>query len=551
VRQGVRALIDLLWPRRGERLLPAVAAVLLASSFPPLHPLVPPFVGLVPFALWVHGLSPDARGRRSAVRGSLVFGTLYFGILFYWILVALIWFTWMAVLAFIGSMILLVGAAALFGWMLHRAIHTVRAPLWLALPVTWTATEWFRAQWPGPLAVPWLGLGTSLTGFPELVGIAEIVGARGVTFWLALVNGLLAVLVLRVRRSREGPTAAGGARGGRGWWPLAAVTLATVVLPMAWGVWRARTLQMRDVGRVAVVQPNIPEDLKMDAEASRDSTFASLDRLMARIPPGSVKLVVLPEVTFQILPKHPNYAAEVGRIQDYSREVGAPILFGALGYSYGDGGEFIPYNSAFLMKPQGLTDYEYDKRYLVPMVERVPLLPAKWLRHLQYFGKFGVGKGWPLAEVDETAFAPLVCYESTYPEGARQFRLAGADVLLNITNDSWYGREPWWSRTTALWQHPAHLVMRAIENRMGVARAANTGISLFVDPVGRVYDATHLFQPAVEADDVYTTDVLTFYTRFGDLTGDGAAAAALILVLASFRLGKGNRPSLDPVEDDG
>ncbi|MCG6989531.1 MAG: hypothetical protein LJF06_15310 [Gemmatimonadetes bacterium] len=152
-----------------------------------------------------------------------------------------------------------------------------------------------------------------------------------------------------------------------------------------------------------------------------------------------------------------------------------------------------------------------------------------------------MGKGWPLARAGGTAFAPLICYESTYPEGARHFRLAGAEVLLNITNDSWYGREPWWSRTTALWQHPAHMVMRAIENRVGVARAANTGISLFVDPVGRVYDATHLFQPAVEADDVYTTDIVTFYTRYGDLTGNGAATAALVLVLASFWLERRRR----------
>jgi len=181
----------------------------------------------------------------------------------------------------------------------------------------------------------------------------------------------------------------------------------------------------------------------------------------------------------------------------------------------------------------------------VPMVERVPLVPEDWLRGLRYFGKFGVGAGWPLAWVDEAAFGALVCYESTYPEASRRFRLEGGDVLVNVTNDAWYGREPWYSRTTALWQHPAHMVMRAIENRMGVARAANTGISLFVDPVGRVYNATRLFDADVRAEMVYTTDVLTFYTRFGDLAGNGSAVAALILVLAASRLRR-RYPSLDP-----
>jgi apolipoprotein N-acyltransferase len=147
-----------------------------------------------------------------------------------------------------------------------------------------------------------------------------------------------------------------------------------------------------------------------------------------------------------------------------------------------------------------------------------------------------VGQGWPLARVDETAYAPLICYESTYAQGARAFRREGADVLVNITNDAWYGREPWYARTTALWQHPAHMVMRAIENRMGVARAANTGISMFVDPIGRVYDATPLFRPDLRVSPVYTTDVTTFYTRYGDLLGNGSAAAAVLLVLVAWRL---------------
>jgi apolipoprotein N-acyltransferase len=177
----------------------------------------------------------------------------------------------------------------------------------------------------------------------------------------------------------------------------------------------------------------------------------------------------------------------------------------------------------------------------VPFVERVPLVPPDWFGSLRYFGGFGVGEGWPLARVNGTAYGVLICYESSYPEGSRRFRLEGADVLVNITNDAWYGREPLYARTTALWQHPAHMVMRAIENRVGVARAANTGISLFIDPTGRVYNATNLFESDLRTDVVWTTDVRTLYTRFGDLAGTGAAVAALLLVLASYRLGRRER----------
>jgi apolipoprotein N-acyltransferase len=98
------------------------------------------------------------------------------------------------------------------------------------------------------------------------------------------------------------------------------------------------------------------------------------------------------------------------------------------------------------------------------------------------------------------------------------------------------------------------MVMRAIENRMGVARAANTGISMFVDPIGRVYNATPLFEADVRIDVVHTTDVTTFYTRYGDLVGNGAAMVALLLVLVSVyrnrRAPHGRATRLDPFLTD-
>lgn len=495
--------------------------------------MVLPFVGLIPLALFIVDRTPDAEGRRSAVRGALLFGLVYFGVVFYWILIALIWFSKLAILAYVASVLLLMGVAALVGWMLHRAVHDLRVPLWIALPVAWTAGEWFRAHWPGPLAFPWLGLGTSLTGYPELVGAAELVGARGLTFWIALVNGLVAMALLRLR-----------APGRRGWMSPLVAGVVVVAVPMTWGVWRARTLQVRPVARVAVVQPNIPEHIKLDARAALDSTFASLDRLFPRLAGDSLDLVILPEVTFPLHPRAEYARPWMERVRAYARAVDAPILFGGIGFEGDVYGDYVPYNSAFLMTPEGLTDFEYAKRYLVPMVERVPLVPAAWLRKLRHFGKFGVGQGWPVAHVAGAGWGVLICYESTYPEGSRALRKAGADVLVNITNDAWYGREPWYARTTALWQHPAHMVMRAIENRVGVARSANTGISLFVDPVGRVYNDTELFTADVRVDTVYTTDVLTLYTRLGDVTGNGAALAAFLLMLASWR--RGRRRSLDP-----
>jgi apolipoprotein N-acyltransferase len=526
----------LLWPRKGERLIPAVSGLLLALSFPPLHILIPPFVGLVPLALWIKGCLPDHQGRQAAVRGSIVFGAIYFGIVFYWILIALIWFTPLAVLAFLSALLALIGIAALFGWTFHRAVHTVGAPLWLALPIAWTAAEWTRAHLPSTVAFPWLGLGTSLTGFPELVGIAELVGNRGVTFWLALVNGLLASLVLSFV---EGASL-------RRYLGLVATIVLVVLGPMQWGIWRAATLETREISTVAVVQPNVPEHIKLDTRVGIDSTLVSLQREMPRINPSSVDFVVMPEVTLSIFPTWDMHSEWVYPISEWARYVRAPILMGGLGYE-GDptSGDYTIFNSAFLIDGEGVTDYQYDKRYLVPFVERVPFLPVEWFDAFRYFGGFGVGEGWPLAEVDGTKYGVLICYESSYPEASRRFRQEGAEVLVNITNDAWYGREPLYARTTALWQHPAHMVMRAIENRTGVVRAANTGISLFIDPRGHVYNETELFTSDVHIGIVETTDIQTFYTLYGDLVGGGSAVAALILLLGSFHLARQSQ-SLDP-----
>ena len=521
-------------------MLPALSAVVLALSYPPLHMYVPPFVGLIPLAVWICSLPGDADGRRKAVRGSILFGAIYFGLVFYWIMVALIWFTWLAVPAFLASLAMLTGLAALVGWGLHRAVHRVGAPIWIALPVLWTGGEWFRAHWPDTLAFPWLGLGTSLTGTPELVGIAELVGARGVTLWIAAVNGLGAAAILAHRK-------------GDRWVGQAGAAVALCVLPMAWGVWRADSLETRPAARVAVIQPNIPEHIKLDASVALDSTFASLDRLMAQLAsevgggdapgdgapsstsPVALDLVVFPEVVLPgVFPAHETAELAVERLRGYAAAAGAPIVFGGLGFEYDEDGGFTPFNSAFLVAQDGLRDYRYDKRHLVPVVERVPFLPADALGSLEYFGAYGVGRGWPMVEVGDAAYAPLICYESSYPEAARAFRQRGADILLNLTNDAWYGKEEFWARTTALWQHPAHMVMRAIENRMGVARAANTGISLFVDPVGRVGDPIELFTDGYRVHAVETTDVLTVYARFGDVAGGAAAAVSLLLVVASF-----------------
>ena len=516
-------------PERGHRLLPAVSALLAVGALPPFHLLIPSFVALVPLALWVADQNDgrDASGR--VFLGGVWFGVLYFGLLLYWIPLALAAFTWWAVPAYLTVVMVLALGAGCFTWSLRRLTRRGGIPLWLALPLTWTALEWVRAHAPGGLAFPWLGLGTSLTGYPELVGAAELVGARGITLWLALLNGLIAE---GVRAARALDRTQMLAR----WATAFAFVLA---VPAAWGYWRASTLPIRAVGEVAVVQPNVAAQFRLDGGRSNDSTIASLTRLLPEgtglspgvpdrdgLPPGlpegtrfPLDLVVWPEVTFFGPIESDDTLRD--RVLAVAERWTAPVVFGGIGETVTEEGGPIPMNSAFLTGRDGrLTDFRYDKHRLVPLVEDLPFRRGAWKEGGAEVDSYGRGVDWPLGSMGEgVRFGVLICNESIYASHARQFRLLGADFFLNLTNDGWFGREAWYTWTSALWQHPAHLVMRAIEQRVGVARAANTGVSLFVDPLGRVYGRTELFQAVVHSETIYTSDVLTLYTRTGDVAG--------------------------------
>src|SRR5207248_2248739 len=159
------------------------------------------------------------------------------------------------------------------------------------------------------------------------------------------------------------------------------------------------------------------------------------------------------------------------------------------------------------------------KHYLVPVVERVPFVPVRLFRSVpglgNWSGGFSPGSTLPLYPSSLGRFGVVICYESAFEDLARRYRAAGADFLVNITNDAWYGR------TAGPYQHATHLVMRAIETRTGIARAANDGISEFVDPLGRTYSATGL---EVEAVMRVGVDVGGTFTDLVALTPEGAIA---------------------------
>lgn len=507
----------------------------MGLAHPPFHLLVPSFVALVPLIVWLEELPDTAESHRQARIGGFFFGLVYYTLVFHWLLVALIFYTWMALFAFLAPIIIL----SFFMSGMVAAVHSVRVrlrwPIWAVFPIFWTANEWLRASLP-QIAFPWMQLGDTLTNYPWLIGAADLVGSRGLSLWLALINTLVALGFLAYR--------SGGI--GRLLRPALALAL-TFTLAIGYSLIRSRNLELRPVASVGVVQPNVPQHIKLeDPAVATDSALRASEALVRPwIEKESLDLVLFPETMLQVyLDPIPSFGFAGSPAVDYwvtslAESLDADVVVGALGVKNQLNANFVPFNSAFHFHPERGRISQYDKRFLVPMVERVPFIPPEWLAGIPYMsGSFGVGElALPIeidAERGPASFGTMICYESIFSPLARHYRRNGADFLVNITNDSWFGREVWWSRSSGLSQHPAHLVMRAIETRMGVARSSNTGISEIVDPLGRVSHETELFKSAAFVADVYTTDVETLFVKYGDVAGTGAMIAAIFSLCVSI-----------------
>ncbi len=492
-------------------LLVALGAVALIASYPPFPLPVLSFVAVVPAVLL---LQESAGDPARAYRWGFRYGLAANGVVLHWIVVALWHFTPLAALGYVVTVFLLgVFTGGLFWFVTRARIAYPTVPLAVVFPVAWTALEWVVGHL-GDVAFPWLGLGTSLADAPVLVQWADLAGARGVTLWLVWCNVMVA-----------------GVAGVWGKWRAVgrrlAPVAATILVAAGYGMWRQRTLTLRELGTVSLVQPNIGFQEKWVPERA-DSEVATLLALSrqatAAAKPG---LVIWPEAALPYyLTLRPDWQSAIGR---FASEARVAVLTGGLHFTVLEGERTQTFNAAFLFDSLGQWQpYPiYKKHYLVPVVERVPFVPVRWFRALpglgRWSGGFGRGRDLPVYSTVVGRFGVIVCYESVFEDLPRRYRRAGADFLVNITNDGWFGR------TAAPYQHASHLILRAIETRMGVARAANDGISEFVDPLGRISQPSRRQTQTVVTGRPRTSDARSLYVRLGDWIG-------LLTVLATLTL---------------
>ncbi len=380
----------------------------------------------------------------------------------------------------------------------------------LAAPFLWVGAEFFRAR---VIGFPWDLLGTVLVDNIPLSRIASLTGVYGLSFEIVLMNAAL-VAILYGRRERR----------------LLMLAAAILILGIVETGSYLEPPPAIPTGTARLVQPNISLDQQWTAE-SYDKTLADLKRISIPQPGEGMPGDPLPDLV--IWPESPApFFANDSRFEQTLSEIATGtnsyVLAGTIGVLR-DGDNSQLFNSAELVAPNGDWLARYDKIHLVPFGEYVPFKDLfSFARKLtKEVGDYIPGTQRLVLPVHSYKLGTFICYESIFPDEIREFANNGAGLLVNISNDGWFGE------TGAPGQHLRMARMRAIENNRWVLRATNTGITATIDPYGRVIQqARRNVQVAVNMPYGVVTST-TFYTRHGDwFAWLCVVACAIIAVLA-------------------
>jgi apolipoprotein N-acyltransferase len=497
-------------------LLAALSGVLLVLSFPKFGHWTLGWIALVPLLLALTGA-----GIRSAARLGFLTGTVSGIGLLYWTALVVTQFGGLSLPVATLIMLLLCLAVALFpalfAALVASWIGAIGTRALLLAPFAWVATEVLRAY--TFFRFPWCLLGYSQADNLPYIQLARFGAVYAVSFLLALVAGVLAfAAVERDARSRRAALLA-----------LAGV-LALVLVD---GVKRLGQAPPEDGRlRVGLVQASIPQDEKWDPERGLENVRRHMDLTVEAASAGA-RLVVWPE---SALPWDFDRTPEVAdRLRALVTSRRIDLLFGNDDHSANTQRSWV---AAKLLDADAELSFRYHKIRLVPFGEYVPLRPLLTLggrvaaKLVRQVADFTPGDSFATAEVDGARLSASICYEAIFPDLLREFVARGSLLLVNMTNDGWYGT------TSAPFQHFAMARFRAVENGRYLIRAANTGITGVIDPRGRVLEKTALFERAVVVRDVPLVREETWYARRGDVfawacLGATVAFTAFVLVRRS------------------
>jgi apolipoprotein N-acyltransferase len=505
----------------------------LALAFPKFDFNLMAWVAFVPLLYAVHD-QPPLRIFGYAVLQGL---TCYLATV-YWVVITLHNFADVPAPIAVLPLILLAAILALYtGASFVVADYVSRRlliPIFVTLPVAFTAFEWLRSFF--PIGFPWNLLGYTAYRNLDLIQFASITGVYGVSFLIVFFNAVVYGAISANRAERRVQI-----------WGLSALT-GCMVAALVFGSITIKQINhqpRRGSLKIALVQGNIPQSIKWDPQFLPTSFKIYVDQseLAAR---EHVDLIVWPEAAaafvFQPDDRYPPslavHADYRQQLLQLARRTGKPILFGAPALQLEDG-NVTSYNRAYLVTSNGAVANYYDKIQLVPFGEYIPL---KWLfgyfvdKLVVGFGDLAPGHQQTLFDLNGAKLGVLICYESVFPDLSRREVARGADVLVNITNDAWYGE------SSAPYQLLTMAAMRAVETHTPMVRVANTGISAVIGPTGEITARTDLFTRNTEVETVSWLSQPTFYARFGDVFAELCFALAALALIWAWRYPRKRKP---------
>jgi len=493
------------------RLLPCIiSAIILSLSFSALNLPYLAWIGFIPLFLVLHG-----KDVKDTFLLSYLCGFLFFLLSMYW-LTNVTSVGWIILSLYQG---LYFGA---FGLLFSKRfmLDALRFRSYLILPCAWVILEYLRSHIGG-------GIGWNLLAYSQyknlpVIQIADITGAYGVSFLILLVNFIIfSAIKTAIGCYRKEQRRLFLAK--KAYVPFLAVCLIMVSL-IFYGYERIETLAVpsepvRSV-KASIIQGNIKQMYKWDT-SHRAYIMAQYRKFTIKAARDNPDIIIWPETS---VPGYLDKDARLMRyVKDLAKQVSIPILVGAPLISAENSRDAGDYNSALLFSKKGTLIRQYNKLHLVLFGEFIPLSRYfQWLYQiLPPTGKFISGTEYTVFQLPlsgQPDFSVLICFEDIFPGLVREFVKRGADFMVNITNDAWFGK------TCAPYQHASNSVFRAVENRRPFVRSANTGLSCFIDRIGRIHAKVETegedifiagYKTSVIA--VYPDSPLTFYTRFGDI----------------------------------
>lgn len=459
-----------------------------------------PFLSLIVLIpLFVFSLQPNLR---RALAHTFIYSFAAALGQFYWIGFDKAEGLWLLILLGLLLISAVIGTFYLISGMLFRLSYKYLSRWYiLAFPALWVLVDYCRTL--GDISFPWAFLGYSMAPILPFAQTASLSGVWGLTYIIVLGNVLFWEVVqatyIQSDRAQK--------------WIHVSILVVCCVLLTVWGFHRIHKSLPRSDFKVSLLQTNL--DQLRWGNNSLDTAFTITESMVYKAALEKPSLIIMPESALLCyLARRPDYSRRVFGWADSTK---IPMLLGGLHWEIAPPKaqyDYYVYNTAFMVDPLSRDMRRYYKIKLVPFSEAMP-----FEANFPILSRVNLGEADFHQGTDATVFsegtrlkaAPFICYEIVYPGFVRK-RLhdRGANLMVNITNDGWFGK------STAPFQHAEMSRMRSIENGVTLARCANSGISMLVDPYGRITSHTGLYKREVVTGEIPLLTSSTFYSRHGD-----------------------------------